>query len=349
MKDTIYKFTIYTVLTVTVGISAFLVSSDNISPFTTQATMHKTIANIAPEVSGVITAVNVKNGQHVNAGDILFSLDDQGYILAVRQAEAELHQAQESNTAKWQELQSANQTLVQRDLEWHNAETKHARYLQLLSKGLITKQDVDDTRMNANIAKSAVEVAHTDILRIKAELSSEKKNAAIELAEIKLATAKLDLTRTHVVAQTAGSISNLQLQSGSYANKGSVSLFMVNEDNSWLSADFNEKGVAHLQAGTHVWVAFDALPGQVFPGTITDQDRAIFDSSNSVNQLSDVANNTRWIREQQKIRTRIHVEDASTALIAGSRASVIVENGNGVINAIGYAWIKLVSWFRYIY
>ena len=124
---------------------------------------------------------------------------------------------------------------------------------------------------------------------------------------------------------------------------------MVNEENNWLSADFNEKGVAHLQAGTHVWVAFDAIPGQVFPGTITDQDRAIFDSSNSANQLSDVANNTRWIREQQKIRTRIHVEDASTALIAGSRASVIVENGNGVINTIGYAWIKLVSWFRYIY
>lgn len=311
--------------------------------------MYKTIANIAPEVSGVITAVNVKNGQYVNAGDILFSLDDQAYILAVRQAEAELHQAQEANTAKWQELQSANQTLVQRDLEWHNAETKHARYQQLLSKGLITQQDVDDTRMNADVTQSAVKVANADILRIKAELSSDQKNAAIELAEIKLATAKLDLTRTHVVAQMAGSISNLQLQSGSYANKGSVSLFMVNENNSWLSADFNEKGVAHLQAGAHVWVAFDAIPGQVFAGTITDQDRAIFDSSNPVNQLSDVTNNTRWIREQQKIRTRIQVQDASAILIAGSRASVIVENGNAVIDAVGYAWIKLVAWFRYIY
>lgn len=349
MKGTIYKFTIYTVLIVTVAVSGFLVSSDNISPFTTQATMHKTIANIAPEVSGVITAVNVKNGQHVNAGDILFSLDNQGYTLAVRQAEAEVHQAQEANTAKWQDLQSANQTLVQRNLEWHNAETKLASYQQLLNKGLITKQDVDDTRMNANVAKSAVEVANADILRIKAELSSDKKNAAIELAEIKLATAKLDLTRTHVVAKTAGSISNLQLQPGSYANKGSVLLFMVNEDNSWLSADFNEKGVDHLQAGAHVWVAFDAIPGQVFAGTITDQDRAIFDASNSANQLSDVANNTRWIRAQQKIRTRIHVENTSPALIAGSRASVMVENGNSVIDTIGYAWIKLVSWFRYIY
>ncbi|OLQ75706.1 multidrug transporter [Photobacterium proteolyticum] len=349
MKDMIYKYAIYAVLAVTVGFSAFLVSSDNVSPFTTQATLHKTIAYIAPEVSGVITSVNVENGQHVNAGDLLFSIDKHTYELAVRQAEAELHQAQEANSAKWQELQSSNQALAQRNVEWHNANIKYTRYQKLLSKGLITQQDFDDARMNARVAKSAVEVANADILRIKAELSNDKKNAAIELAEAKLATAKLDLSRTDVVALTAGTISNLQLQSGTYISKGSVSLFLVNEASSWLSADFNEKGMSHLQAGAHVWIAFDALPGHVFEGTVINHDRAIFDASNPTNQLSTVTNDTRWIREQQKIRTRIHVDNANAALIAGSRASVIVENGWGVIDAVGYAWIKLVSWFRYIY
>lgn len=349
MKDTIYKYTLYTVLTATLGFSAFLVSSDNVSPFTTQATMHKTIANIAPEVSGVVTSVNVKNGQHIKTGDILFSIDNHSYALAVRQAEAELHQAQEANSAKWQELQSSNQVLAQRNVEWTNANVRYTRYKKLLSKGLITQQDFDDERMNANVAKSAVEAATADILQIKAELSSDKKNASIELAEAKLATAKLDLERTNVIAQTSGTVSNLQLQPGTYSNKGSVSLFLVNETNSWLSADFNEKGIAYLQTGSPVWIAFDALPGQVFEGTMINQDRAIFDSSNPTNQLSTVTNDTRWIREQQKIRTRIHVKGVNDDLISGSRASVIVTNGNQIIDAVGYAWIKLVSWFRYIY
>ncbi|MGC3833879.1 biotin/lipoyl-binding protein [Moritella viscosa] len=50
----------------TVGFSAFLVTSDNVLPFTTQASLHKNVANIAPEVTGVITQVYVENGQQVH-------------------------------------------------------------------------------------------------------------------------------------------------------------------------------------------------------------------------------------------------------------------------------------------
>lgn len=355
LKDSIYKFIIYAVCLITVGFSIFLITTDNLSPFTTQATIHKTIANIAPEVSGVITEVNIKNGQDVKAGDKLFSINSQNYQLDVQLAEAELHSAQELDLAKWQELKSASQSLIQRNLEWDNAQAKYARNQRLLDKGLLNEQDFDESKMNASVAESAVEAANAEVLRIKAELSNRNKNqnknksSAIEMAETTLAKAKLDLVRTNVTAQFSGTISNLQLQSGSYVNKGSVALFMVNEESTWLSADFNEKGIVHLQAGSTVWIAFDAMPGQVFSGVITNQDRAIFDSSTSTSQLSTVTNDSRWIREQQKIRTRIHIKDVNTALIAGSRASVIVSNGNTVIDTIGYAWIKLVSWFRYIY
>lgn len=349
MKDSIYKFTIYAVCLITVGFSIFLITTDNLSPFTTQATIHKTIANIAPEVSGVITEVNIKNGQDVKAGDKLFSINSLNYQLDVQLAEAELHSAQELDLAKWQELKSASQSLIQRNLEWDNAQAKYARNQRLLDKGLLNEQDFDESQMNASIAKSAVESANAEVLRIKAELSNKNKSAAIEMAETTLAKAKLDLVRTNVTAQFSGTISNLQLQSGSYVNKGSVSLFMINEESTWLSADFNEKGIVHLQAGSTVLIAFDAMPGQVFSGVITNQDRAIFDSSTSTSQLSSVTNDSRWIREQQKVRTRIHINETNTALIAGSRASVIVSNGNTVIDAIGYVWIKLVSWFRYIY
>ncbi|MEZ8094161.1 HlyD family secretion protein [Photobacterium swingsii] len=371
MKDAIYKYAIYAVLGCTIGFSAFLISSDNLSPFTTQATVHKNVANIAPQVSGVITHVNVQNGQVVKAGDVLFSIDKHSYTLAVRQAKAELDQAQEAHSAKWQELQSAEQILSQRNIEWHNTNNNLIRYQRLLYKGLITQQDFDDASASANVAKSAIAVAQADVLRIKAELFGNKifedqtdemttianntikyqaKSAAITIAESKLASAKLDLARTDVIAQTAGTVSNLQLQTGSYISAGNVSLFLVNEATSWLSADFNEKGIAHLQTGNPVWISFDAFPGQVFAGTIINQDRAIFDASNPTNQLSTVVNDSRWIREQQKIRTRIHVNGANAALIAGSRASVIVKNGhNRVVDTIGYSWIQLVSWFRYIY
>lgn len=349
MKDKIYQTIIYTVLVITVGFSAFLLTSDNLLPFTTQATMQKNVANIAPEVSGVIAEVYVKNGQQVKAGDPLFSIDKATYALAVKQAEAELHLAQDANSSKWQALRSAEQSLAQRQAEQQNVKTKLTRYKSLLSKGLTTQQDVDDVQLSFNVAESAVKIAQSEILRIKAELSGQNKNAAIELAIAKLDQAKLALANTDVTAKTAGTISNLQLQAGSYVAKGAVAMFLVNENSRWLNADFNEKGLTHLKPGTEVAIAFDAIPGQVFTGQLLNQDSAIYDASSTTNQLAVVVNNNRWIREQQKIRTRIQIQDHETGLISGSKASVIVQHDNSLLSAIGYGWITLVSYFRYIY
>ena len=107
VTEKIYQYVLYTVLTVTAAFSIFLVAADNIAPFTTQASMHRNIVTIAPEASGVINHVAVENGQWVNAGDTLFTLDDQSYQLKVKQAKAELIQAEQSFQASEQQLIAA--------------------------------------------------------------------------------------------------------------------------------------------------------------------------------------------------------------------------------------------------
>nr|WP_264302227.1 HlyD family secretion protein [Vibrio harveyi] len=329
--------------------SAFLVTSDNVSPFTTQATLHRNVATIAPEVSGVITDVMVNNGELVEKGQPLFAIDASSYQLKVAQAKAELRQARESDSAKWQQLAAAKQTQSQREFEYHNAKQKLTRNQKLRNKGLATEQELDDAITNTQVASSAVEAANAEVKRIEAELSTQDRTAAIELAEAKLASAELDLSHTQIVAQTEGVVTNLQLQSGSYITQGTASLLLVDEAHAWISADFNEKGIDKLTNGREVLVSFDALPGKVFTGEISSQERAIYDTNNANGQLSSVTNDTRWIREQQKVRTRITVNELDPSMISGSRASVIVESGNPIMDIIGSAWIHLVAIFRYIY
>ena len=56
---------------------------------------------IHPKVSGFITQVNVKEGQHVHAGQVLFVIDNVTYQAAVRQAQAAVNTAKaQCNTAK---------------------------------------------------------------------------------------------------------------------------------------------------------------------------------------------------------------------------------------------------------
>lgn len=349
MKENFYKYAIYTVFSAAALFSAFLVTSDNVSPFTTQATLHRNVATIAPEVSGVITDVMVNNGELVEKGQPLFAIDASSYQLKVAQAKAELRQARESDSAKWQQLAAAKQTQSQREFEYHNAKQKLARNQKLRNKGLATEQELDDAITNTQVASSAVEAANAEVKRIEAELSTQERTAAIELAEAKLASAELDLSHTQIVAQTEGVVTNLQLQSGSYITQGTASLMLVDEAHAWISADFNEKGIDKLTNGREVLVSFDALPGKVFTGEVSSQERAIYDTNNANGQLSSVTNDTRWIREQQKVRTRITVNELDPSMISGSRASVIVESGNPVMDVIGSAWIHLVAMFRYIY
>lgn len=349
MKENFYKYAIYTVFSAAALFSAFLVTSDNVSPFTTQATLHRNVATIAPEVSGVITDVMVNNGELVEKGQPLFAIDASSYQLKVAQAKAELRQARESDSAKWQQLAAAKQTQSQREFEYHNAKQKLARNQKLRNKGLATEQELDDAITNTQVASSAVEAANAEVKRIEAELSTQDRTAAIELAEAKLASAELDLSHTQIVAQTEGVVTNLQLQSGSYITQGTASLMLVDEAHAWISADFNEKGIDKLTNGREVLVSFDALPGKVFTGEVSSQERAIYDTNNANGQLSSVTNDTRWIREQQKVRTRITVNELDPSMISGSRASVIVESGNPIIDVIGSAWIHLVAMFRYIY
>ncbi|CAH1562336.1 Multidrug transporter [Vibrio owensii] len=349
MKENFYKYAIYTVFSAAALFSVFLVTSDNVSPFTTQATLHRNVATIAPEVSGVITDVMVNNGELVEKGQPLFAIDASSYQLKVAQAKAELRQARESDSAKWQQLAAAKQTQSQREFEYHNAKQKLARNQKLRNKGLATEQELDDAITNTQVASSAVEAANAEVKRIEAELSTQDRTAAIELAEAKLASAELDLSHTQIVAQTEGVVTNLQLQSGSYITQGTASLMLVDEAHAWISADFNEKGIDKLTNGREVLVSFDALPGKVFTGEVSSQERAIYDTNNANGQLSSVTNDTRWIREQQKVRTRITVNELDPSMISGSRASVIVESGNPVMDVIGSAWIHLVAMFRYIY
>ncbi len=349
MNQKIYQSIIYLTLAIAAIFSVFLISSDHQSPFTTQATYHKTVATIAPEVSGVITNVNVKNGDRVKKGDVLFSIDQDSYTLAVEKARAELNQAKELYSAKLQELQAKKEILKQRQNEWDNAQAKLVRNEQLIKQGLIAQQAYDDALMSSKVAEGAMGLAKANLLQVKAELFDGKTNAAIKLAKAKLKIAELDLTNTNITAETTGTVTNMQLQSGTFVKKGDPILFLANEGNTWISADFNEKGVGHLKTNNPVLIAYDALPGQLFNGSIISRDSAIYDASSKTNQLSNVTNNSRWIREQQKIRTRIKVDKTQPLLISGSKATVMAMGDSALSQSISKTWMTLVSYFRYIY
>jgi RND family efflux transporter MFP subunit len=87
---------IITLVTVVAGtlVGWWLWDIYRLSPWTRDALVQSNIVEVAPDVSGLITAINVADNQKVATGDVLFVIDRQRFTLAVEQAQATVAQSQ---------------------------------------------------------------------------------------------------------------------------------------------------------------------------------------------------------------------------------------------------------------
>jgi RND family efflux transporter MFP subunit len=108
-----------------------------------------TEVEIRPQVSGYITGIYFKDGQHVTKGQRLYSIDQQQYAANVDQAVANL------NVAK------ANLAKVQQDAD---------RYSDLLKKDAIARQTVEHSLADLQAAKMQVSAAQATVRNVRTPL-----------------------------------------------------------------------------------------------------------------------------------------------------------------------------------
>ena len=119
------------------------------TPWTRDGSVRVYTAQVAPEVSGRVTAVLVGDNQQVRKGDVLFRIDDRDYQIAVRRAQAAVDRAQAEMT---------------------NSEAEATRRNQL--SDIAVSPEVRQTfQSNAEVAKAAYEGAVVDLDNAKLNLS----------------------------------------------------------------------------------------------------------------------------------------------------------------------------------
>ena len=78
------------VLLVALAFFTYSLIADRVTPYTAQATIQASVVRIAPEVSGPIVSVAVRDNDRVPAGQELFTIDPLNYEIAVEAADADL-------------------------------------------------------------------------------------------------------------------------------------------------------------------------------------------------------------------------------------------------------------------
>ena len=191
----------------------------------------------------------------------------------------------------------------------------------LESLRLVMAQKVRDAnranRLNAALAQASREQARAD---------ADIAIANVHQAEVQLAQARLNLTRTQVRAPTNGYVTNLNLHVGDYLNAGSPVLALVNSDAFYVAGYFEETKLRHIRVGDRVRVmlmgADTPLFGRVASIANGIQDRELTGSQDG--QLANVNPTFQWVRLAQRIPVRVQLDPLppQLRLVAGQTASV---------------------------
>ena len=128
------------------------------APWTRDGHMRADVVPVAPDVSGFVGEVLVKDNQHVQRGDVLFRIDRARYAIALEQAEAVL----EGKRAM---------------LDQANADLK--RYSALTPDVVVSRQRMDQVVATQGSAKAAFEQAIADHGLAKLNLERSDVRASV--------------------------------------------------------------------------------------------------------------------------------------------------------------------------
>ncbi|PLP40998.1 efflux transporter periplasmic adaptor subunit, partial [Klebsiella pneumoniae] len=148
------------------------------SPWTRDGKVRAEQVGITPQVSGSILQLNVTDNQRVKAGEVLFTIDDTPYRIAVLNAQAQLAKAQ-AEVAKAQAEQSKA--------------ASEARRRRSLSQNAISAEDLENVNTALNTATTTLAAAR----------------AGVGVTEAALKHAQWQLSQTVVKAPVDGWVTNL--------------------------------------------------------------------------------------------------------------------------------------------
>ncbi len=339
---------------------AWYLLADRFTPSTSQARVQGYVVGVAPKVAGVITAVRVQNNQQVKAGEELFSIDRSQYDIALQQARSNLDNTRQQVAAGDAAVEQARANLRAARAGELKSEQDYTRLKKLREDdpGTISERRLEISSASLEQSRAQVAAALAGIQQaIEAKGGeSEDDNTLLQAAQAGVDKAQLDLDNTTVVAQSDGIITDLRAEVGQFAGTGSPVLTLVAVQDMWISADFTENNLGHLERGTPVEILLDSMPGEVLKGHIRDIGVGVSGgSAPPPGTLPSVQNNRDWLRQAQRFPVQVSFErplppDVLRNLRVGGQATVIAySEGHGVLGLLGRLYIRLLSYLSYAY
>ncbi|HEX9327815.1 MAG TPA: HlyD family secretion protein [Reyranella sp.] len=313
------------------GLAAYTAGGRYVS--TDNAYVHAGKLTVATDVSGIVADVAVKESQKVEKGQVLFTLDQEPFRIALAGAEANLGIVRNQLVtlqATWRQKQ-AQVAQAKTDAAFY--ETGFQRQQDLLKRGVASQAAYDQAKRDLDAARERVVMAQNDADATLAQLGGKadapiEQNASYLAAQAQVDKARRDLSRTTVLAPIPGIVTNVDaLQVGEYLPAAQPAFSLVSAADVWIEANPKESDLAYLKAGAPAVVTIDAYPGREWQATVTSLAPAT-GTEFSVLPAQNATGN--WVKVVQRVPIRLAVQMPADAppLRTGMSATVEIDTGH---------------------
>lgn len=224
-----------------------------------------TSVNLAFPFSGMITSVQVQEGDSVKAGDVLAALDD-------TESQTRVSQAQSTLASRQDDLTDAQQPPPAAELEIAQQSLKKAALALAAAQDRYKKDASDDNHIAQELAQSDYDIARASFDRTTRGTSQtdlDRLQRAVDAAKLDLKNAQDALAQTRLKAPFDGTITDVNAKANQLLGGYNPVLSIADLTKLDLEADIDEIDVAEVQVGQSVELRFDAFPGKTAQGKLT--------------------------------------------------------------------------------
>jgi len=221
-----------------------------------------------------------------------------GSVSQIRSASADMSSAQAGVAFAQKQVDSAQQQVVEAQANAVKLNKDVERYQQLLGKREISQQQFDQavaaaeaenatvssrqaallaTQAQVKVAESRIEQANAELKNAHAspnivaatKARAESADAQALRSKAALDQAQLNLSYTRIVAPVDGVIGKRSVNVGDNVATGQDLMAVVPLNDVWVTANFKETQLAHMQPGQPVKIKVDTYGGRKWNGHVT--------------------------------------------------------------------------------
>lgn len=202
--------------------------------------------DVATKLAGRVKEVLVREGDTVEAGQLVARMDVATLEAEKRQAEAQLDQARHA-------VATAQATVEQRTSELDLAQSTFNRSTDLVARGFVSAQKLDGDRAQMLAARATLVAARSRVVEAQAGVAAAQ--AAVKRIAAEIADADL-------VAPRAGRVQYRMAQPGEVLGAGGKVLSLLDLADVYMTIFLPTSAAGRLAIGSEARLVLDAMPQQ---------------------------------------------------------------------------------------